>query len=335
MSMQRISYLDGAKGLCALFVLFAHYCMTFGYVSPECSTYLGRTCFQFLASKTAVYVFISLSIYLCLLQLKNKAAKDIILKRYFRIAIPAAVALVILCGLKISGLLFNHEMPTGNAWLVKDLMSIRDLPFAILESPLGKSNGWLNVVWMLSYILFGTMLAVITNLALSGIRLVKQIIILLFFALVVCHYDLIWLNFFFAYFFYLYKENISTRKRDMWISIVSVTLLLVLDLFPRVDVPNLLRSICLVSLILCSINVQKILSWKPLVFLGAISFEIYLLQLPVLYSFSCWLWLSVPNIWINIICTLSVLLILSTLISRYVNAPINKLLNNFVSWIKA
>lgn len=333
--MQRISYLDGAKGLCAISVLVVHYCLTFGYQSPMCSAYIDRTCLHLLGGKTAVYVFICLSIYLCLIQLKKKAAKDIILKRYFRIAIPTAVALLLLCGLKICGLLYRYEMPTGNYWLLKDPMSIRDLPYAILESPLGKTNGWLNVAWMLGYILFGTLMAVIAKLALDGMKLVKQIVMLLFFAIVIYHYDIIWLNFFFAYIIFLYKENLSTQKRDMWISIASVILLLVLEFFPRVDLPNILRAFCFVNLILCSINVQKILSWKPIVFLGDISFEVYLLQLPVLFSFSCWLWLCIPNIWINIICTLLVLLILSTLISRYVNAPINKLLNNFVAWIKA
>lgn len=333
--MQRITYLDGAKGICAFFVFLAHFAMSFKYVSSICADYLNRTHFQFLASKTAVYLFIIISIYICLNLLKSKSAQDIILKRYFRLAIPVSVTLIFLCLLKLLGYLYNHQMPPGNDWLIKDTMPYNTLVYAILESPLGRTNGWLNVVWMLIYIFEGTLLAVILKIAMKDVKPYKQVLILLFLSLLFLHYDYIWINFTFAYILFIYKEIYENKKIDAYLLFFAIVSLVFLDFYPREVIPNQLRAFCLSICIFCSQKIQRFLSCRVLKFLGYISFEIYLLQLPIIYSLSSFLWLKTINIWLILVITFLLIIVFAAFTTIYVEKPILKQSDKIINWIKS
>lgn len=333
--MQRITHIDGAKGLCAIFVFLAHYALSMHHVSPLWQSYLDRHIFQFCTGSTSVEVFIIFSIYLTLLQTETKSTSDIVIKKYFRLAIPVFFSFALLAALRACNLLYNYQMEEGNEWLAPHWIKYHELPFAMLEAPFGAHYKWNNVLWMLRYIFVGTFIAIILKQAFATLKPKKLTFLLLFFAFILFDYDLYAVNIIYAYALYRYTSNHSTPRTDRIIAIVSFIILLGLEATPRIPQLNLFRGMCFTNLVLFAHPVQKFLSLKPFLFLGKISFEIYIYQLPLIYSLSCFLWIHNQNIWINMLITFPAIIVLSYLVQRFIAPLQNKATNNIVKWIKS
>ena len=71
-------------------------------------------------------------------------------------------------------------------------------------------------------------------------------------------------------------------------------------------------------------GLQKFFSWKPFLYLGDISYSLYLLHFPVIATFSCWFFLGVHETFgyhltaaLNFVLTTALVLLLSTLSRNY------------------
>jgi peptidoglycan/LPS O-acetylase OafA/YrhL len=69
-----------------------------------------------------------------------------------------------------------------------------------------------------------------------------------------------------------------------------------------------------------SIKISSLLLKKPLIFLGKISYSLYLIHLIVLFSFMYLFYGVIPNVWICLI-TVFVSLLLATLSWRFIEIP--------------
>ena len=107
------------------------------------------------------------------------------------------------------------------------------------------------------------------------------------------------------------------------------------DLYFKTDQWNMVRAICIVSLVFISKCSIKILSMKPLVWLGSISMNIYLLHMMVLYMITCrmvdMMSLAITDITLMFAVTLILTLIFACFytkwVERFLNNAVDKLLD--------
>lgn len=271
--MDRIRSLDGLKGVCAIAVFISHFALAFYKVFPAWSEYyFQRPCFQWFEGDTAVNVFILISSFLVVSSLQKTSVQDVLLKRYFRLLLPSAVVLLIMGILYGCNLLHNKELGElcSNSWLVGGELSFTGLLKAILFSPLGYYFEWMNVLWMMGYIYWGTILVVCLKLAFQDMVLKKQLLSLFVLCLFFCKYDPYYINVLWGYTLWIIMNQGATlfhtasfhRFVCSFIPIISLAGLLLMDFAPKIECWNLLRSICLVNLALLSPLCAKLLSWS-------------------------------------------------------------------------
>ena len=117
--------------------------------------------------------------------------------------------------------------------------------------------------------------------------------------------------------------------------LVLLLIFCVSDLYYKTDQWNMVRAICIVSLVFISNCFIKILSIKPLVWLGNISMNIYLLHMMVLYMITCrmvdMMSLAITDITLMFAVTLILTLIFAYFytkwIERFLNNAVDKLLD--------
>lgn len=117
--------------------------------------------------------------------------------------------------------------------------------------------------------------------------------------------------------------------------LVLLLIFCVSDLYYKTDQWNMVRAICIVSLVFISNCSIKILSIKPLVWLGNISMNIYLLHMMVLYMITCrivdMMSLAITDITLMFAVTLILTLIFAYFytkwIERFLNNAVDKLLD--------
>ncbi|NLG03669.1 MAG: hypothetical protein GX567_07590, partial [Clostridia bacterium] len=100
---------------------------------------------------------------------------------------------------------------------------------------------------------------------------------------------------------------------------------------------------CLIAALLCLVQAQKFFSIKPILFLGKISFAVYLFNLPLIFSLSSALlvWIYQKQLPVNYsICSAAIfvitsicLIVISRLFNRYVETFCNHLIAKLLSFI--
>lgn len=334
----RLLQLDGLKGICAVAVFISHYSLTLYKVSPDWTySYFSRSFFLWFEGDTAVNVFILVSSLLSLISLERKPADEILLKRYLRIMLPVAVILLIMGVANALGLLYNSELGhlSNNDWLTTDSLTYNGLKEAIFCSPLGIHHEWLNVLWMLGYIFLGTIISIILHICLKNVRLLKLLFVLFFFAIVCKYYNMYYANVLWAYLLYRYINSThKSYKNDFSISILSLFLLLYTEFLPKEEIYEVLRAICLVNITMFFSFFSKMLSSRFFTWLGKYSMEIYILQLPIFYTISSYLWLKTQDMFINSIATISATVFLSIAFQKIVSKNCDIISNRIVKWLK-
>lgn len=99
----------------------------------------------------------------------------------------------------------------------------------------------------------------------------------------------------------------------------------------------MVRAICIVCLVFISKSSIKILSIKPLVWLGSISMNIYLLHMMVLYMITCRmadaLSLSLMDVSIMFLVTLLITIVLAYAYTKFVEMRLNGVVDKFLKKI--
>ena len=348
--MQRIAYLDGLKGLSAIVVVLSHIGCTFSTVSilpfktfpflPLSDLYNGRM---------AVAIFVIVSAFIMAQKCKDETLyQTILLKRYFRILIPCIVPILLMVLCFYTPLGYNDELGTqlNNEWLRwwPSNLSFKSLPLSMLGAPMGEAWEWVNVMWMLKYVFLTPFVIVMLEIALKGIRIVAKAFILLLCLAVSYKYDIWFTTIFMGYIFSQIIENIKhwtipNKKIVHWILTVGFVGLYVLTCMKAFnDRNNIIKALCIISLVMMWKPFQHILSIKPLLWLGDISFEIYLLHLEIIYIFSCRLYLWLQNVpyclWIVTIATIVLSIVLAKVYKLTISKIDDRNITSIMSWIK-
>ena len=313
--MSKINSAESVRGLACLAVVFSHLSLTFypylhrdnqsGLPNYDFLYYLHHSPFAFIyAGHAAVYVFFVLSGFVlayATLNKKENAQKKILsmtIKRYPRLAIPA------ICSVLIYWLVFHFEMNTSNAsvWsanIGSYMGSIFDALFdgSIRAFAFGKSNyNW--VLWTMQTEFIGSLVVFIfayfylKNRAIAIFWLPISIVASAFFISLGFSFGIA--CFAIGVLFYLYGRKINFITGLIMLFIGLYLAGIHNTSFSYQWIHNILgdKSYNLISIvsaplivysILMNEKISEILDRKFLVFLGKLSFSIYLLHFLVIY----------------------------------------------------
>ena len=301
--MKRIGYIDGIKGIGALMVFLTHYRMM-GLFYPN-TFFFDNPFFRLIMSgNLAVHIFLLVSGFCVVLSVVDKIQYDmkglqtIVLKRYFRLALPIAFILLLEGVLYIWGAFPPHNwvLQFGVRESVVDAyqdLSLLKLLAAILLSPLGINCGWLSPLWMLKYIFLGTFLIIIIRIGTSGLSFKLKLFWNLFFIIIfgfISEYYISVLMGNFLYEISFLNKSCNSRIQKSIKEVIAFLLLVVgIVLFVYIDkIINFFIAFLLVSSVFISDVMQRFLSRNVFLWLGTISFSLYLIHWPLICSYSLW-----------------------------------------------
>lgn len=299
MNNSRLLWVDSMKGICAIIVLVSHIFVTLSIydVYNGARTPILHNLWD---GNFAVHIFILLSALLTCYGIDKHREdiiayyKQLVLKRYFRLLLPVGVIVLLMFLFQKLGLFYAEEYgkKTNNGWLIGQYIPLKDLPGCMFAAPLGKCYKVLNVGWMLGYVFFSTFWIVVLDLLCYG-RSARSRVMLLFLCGFIClRTDFYYLNIAVGYTLYSFKNPNKTRR---WlIKLSCIAIFFVSDFVKYTDMWSMLRAICVVVAVFYSPNLQTLVG-KLLPQLGTISLNIYLLQLMVIYMFTCRMADLLPN----------------------------------------
>ena len=334
----RINHISGLKGLAIIQVVFMHFYLVLQTsMSVHC---IPKAPHLFVNGSFAVCLFLILSGYVISLSsvkiLHLGQLSSSIVKRYFRIAVPISMIVVIAYILYLWGLYRIQELATDTnnelaAFYYKNI-SFRSFVENLLFSPLG-CHEVLAPCWMLGYIFFGTVFVYILKICIRPLCFTNQIVVLLFAMYGFYIFSsILWSCVVFGVLTQVIDEKLPTMHKNKATIILSFMLLLggvYVQSIPY-NVINTDYKINSISAILVwmGVNYNKplriALSIRPLVWFGNISFSVYLVHWPVICTITCYLYYGLSKLnyitmlWINIAITLFVIILISTLYHKFI-----------------
>lgn len=318
----RLYWVDGLKGIACLLIFTHHFLLAFYPASYyginsvshfKYDTWFATSPISFIVNGNfLVHLFCILSGLLISYNLiKNfniDRVSNSLLKRYFHFSIPILiVGLVVYIMLKFH--LFTNistSLLTGSSWLSSyytNILSLKQILISALINTLFVGDDMISTAfWMMSYIFYGTFLTYILNF----ISFHKNRKILYFYIILLV--ILIFLNSYMACFVIGYLlaygmikiKNKLGSKIDSFIGIVFLILGFFFGGYPSGVIPTNIYSLLpnniflfhLIGATFVIIGVyflnplKRIFSTRIFKSLGKISFSIYLIHIPLLFSFS-------------------------------------------------
>lgn len=338
MKNDRIHYLDGLKGICALTVVLDHLFHAFLGYSPT-ATALFKIPFVSLSfyGGFAVKIFIAISAMLMYRKGLNGNLVSLgstLRKRYFRLTIPICATLIIAAICKALGLFHHLELgqQLNSEWLLSDYQLFRQLPKAMLLTTVQNHYHWINPLWMMCYIFWGSVFSLMLGLANAKAKPWQSCVNLLLFLVISGFFDYNYMAIVIGCIFAHYRPNNNWKYDRLLIFLVFA--LFVFSSFVKISTSYkiILPAAYLFLCISCR-WIRQLLSNKVFLWLGSISFEIYLTHALVIYSIGCPAYLAIPNgngkILVIVIIVMSFTLAVSYLYHRYLMPHFNKLANCF------
>ena len=292
---ERLDWVDGLKGLSAIIVVINHIICTLSGPSLLYDVSQPSLVHNLYDGNFAVSVFIILSSILVCHGL-NPYRDDIlkryhvlILKRYFRILIPVGFIIIIMYLSHLLGLFYAEEygVKTSNGWLMGQYIELKDLFGCVFAAPLGKCYKVLNVGWMLGYVFFATFWVIVMDILTYRKSEKVKLVLLLCCFYIALRIDFYYINVVAGFVLYNFRNYLSKAPWKWIILGGAIGGFIISDFIKYTEMWNMLRAILLVTMVVCSGILQKLFSLPLLKWLGKISLNIYLLQLFVLYSYTC------------------------------------------------
>lgn len=292
-----------------------------------------------------------------------------LLKRYPRLMLPVFALSAIVFVMLHLNLFFNTQAAalTGSEWLAQfyqDKTTLSDLIFSSIADTwiVGYSTLYSNAFWMLADLFGGSFMAYILAAMSKGMNR-RVIFVYIGAALIYLSTNSRLTDFalgvLISYIVAQYGESIHKHKKGcVAAGLVMLVLSVVLGAYPVAYAPtnayrflnhlpdrlnpyyfyHMLASALLVMAIWLLNPLRKLLSAKPVRFLGKISYSIYLVHIPVLFSLSAWLLIKLTeatgeyNISAGIMFAISlgVILILAWLFYLLVEKNAERLINRAV-----
>lgn len=333
----RLYWVDGLKGICAVIVVLQHTLVTiFGLSVSE--NFRIPIIHNLWDGNFAVSAFIILSTILTCYGIEKhrnellKRYRYIVLKRYFRLVVPVGVIIVMMYLLNLAGLFYAEEFgaKTNNSWLMNSTETLIHLPGNILCAPLGGCYTILRVGWMLKYVFLGTMWVIILDLLLAGRKNSSKLFLLAICTYIAFKCDFYYVNVVVGYALYSFRRELQIGGGGKRLAALLLLFLVFCfsDFYYKSNQWNMIRAICLVTLVFISLKSRKLLCFKPLMWLGGISMNIYLLHMMVLYMITCRmadaLSLSIMDVSVMFAVTLMVTIGLAYVYTKFVEKRLNK-----------
>ena len=293
--------------------------------------------------RLAVYTFWLMSGYVISIKLFQQKDKDYLvksfIKRYFRLVVPVLGSVLLAFCLLYFGLMANAEFATihQNPWIRKFYRFEPDL-FIALKSVFWRtffayhrSSSYNSNLWTMSPELYGSY-GVYFAFAMFHGRRYKYLFYLLgagvsFFS------GAYWMCSFLLGFLLSDIEN-STSSRwkryvdkllsNTWLNVFAfLSLVCVTGFSNSVKLYTILTGV-LVLILMKTQPLQTIFQLKPLLWLGKVSFSLYLVHIPIICSFTCLVSLALPlpyleNALVSSALTIILCLVVSHFFTKYID----------------
>ncbi|NGM84290.1 acyltransferase [Paenibacillus sp. 7124] len=332
---KKLFYLDGVRGLAAFAVVISHYIQVFYPAALngrqqqahfKWDIWYGHSPINlFYNGQFAVCLFFVLSGYVLSVKMfENELDNETFLKllhssalrRYIRLAVPAAVS-VLLVYLAIITNAFYLQDIWGTTWtdMKKNYYALDTNIYTVIKAAIFdpffrfKAHPYNPVLWTMSYELLGSFL-IFGFLALFG-RVKKRWIV----------YMVLSFAFIQTYFVaFLWGMLLADLLKHKWVQSILMKVLVLLmgiylgsapytslmgtmyepievwtknfDIDPRLLARTLGAAMILFALLRSKL-LQYVFGWKPFVYLGQISFSLYLIHFTILNTFSAFLFSKV------------------------------------------
>lgn len=324
--MERLSHLDGLRGLAALIVVISHYIAFFCPVTLTFLFFSSTPIYLLYAGNFAVCVFFSLSGFVLSINYINTQRQvyvgSLILKRYVRLAIPVIASVLFSCFLLKNSLFTNLQL--GSLISSKGLLDYYNFePLwrdALINGFIGAflpgSSEYNPVLWTMSIEFVGSCL-VFTLLAIFAIfsKINRSYIYLFLIFVFFNSYFLCFIIGMICSELYVIRAFNFKKLELLGIFVLSLYLGiypggLPIQLFmplealihniPVTTIGNdvffhIIGSALLLVGVLSSKKIADLLRTKVCQLLGEISFSLYLIHVPILCSFSCFIYLICLN----------------------------------------
>jgi peptidoglycan/LPS O-acetylase OafA/YrhL len=300
---ERLGCFDELRGIAALIVVLHHFDYAFRFVELLTSLFFKTALLDFPLNllhngRLAVYVFFMMSGYVLSYPFFRKGNLGFLsssaTKRYFRLGIPVFGSVMLSYFLLEWGLYKNVEVGKliDCSWLSGFWDKGASFWDAVYIS-IFVNQGYYNapVLWTISVEFYGSMM-VFAFLSLFGkLKNRRWLYIPLFFLLAKTFYVAFLIGLALCDFTHLGIHSKSQKiKMGLLIFLCGGSLFLPLSwklMIHSINDMEIIYAVMIISLVLISENLKKILETRIPAFFGAISFSMYLLHPLVLGSFSC------------------------------------------------
>lgn len=291
-----------------------------------------------------------------------------LLKRYPRLMLPVFALSAIVFVMLHLNLFFNGSASvlSGSEWLAQfyqDKTTISDLIFSSIADTwiVGMSTLYSNAFWMLADLFAGSFMAYILaamERGMNGRMLYVYIGVVVVYLSTNSRLSAFALGVLIAYIVKRFGERIEKHKKGcIIVGIIMAVAAVILGAYPVAYAPtnayqilnhlpdrlnpyyfyHMIAAALIVMAIYLLKPLAKFLSLKPFLFLGKISYSIYLVHIPVLFSLSAWLLITFmsktgnynASAWWMFAISMLVILILSWLFYMF----IEKNSTRFINWV--
>mgnify|MGYP004501314971 CR=1 FL=1 len=374
----RIYWIDGLRGFACLLIFFHHFTIGFFPATYYGDTVASHINYQMdiSLSQCPISVLFNGDFWVCIFCLLsglvqsykifcansiNKVPEDM-LKRYLRLSLPVFVVSFIVYFMMHLNMFYNLKINdiVESPWLggfYLDKASFSDvLISSFISDWVTKNPMFSNAFWMLPYIFIGSYITYILAMIVNNKK--PRTLIVLFVAGLLFYnrqdyYLLFVIGVFIAYIMAYYDRK---YKLQIFCGLIFVLAGLFFGGYPSGVTPNniyhyfntigyvkchiLGATLFVVGIYNCRFLI-KILESKVLLWLGKISFGIYLIHIPVIFSVTSFIFMKVYGVsdryqmsaGVSFFISLVLIILLAWLFNKYVEKACGKITGILVNWI--
>lgn len=325
---KRELWIDGLKGICCLLIFVHHFICAFYPAEVFGPLYTSHTKYDSFLSQSIlgvffngnflVYVFCTISGYVVaksFIKYKNKDLFNTILKRYLRLVLPVFLIGIFVFLLSNFNLFYNVEaasLSDSNIWLgsfyLEKINFISMINSAFFKTPFYSDTYLSNAFWMYGAFFMGSIYIYLICITLKNKNKLYNVFLIIPF--IACYVSMSFIiSFLIGYLLFVFTDSfkLENKKYMKFISFILIIVGLFFGGFPSEVTPDNYYSIfnfnyCFhphfigAALLVTGLYYSNIFKWilslKPFQWLGKLSFSVYLIHIPIIYSFSSYLFLK-------------------------------------------